>query len=68
MVNGRYDMGFPYETSQLPLFNALATPLEHKRHAVLDSYHGLEDCHKDVIRESLAWLDTYLGPVDRAAP
>jgi len=68
MVNGRHDMGFPYETSQLPLFNALATPLEHKRHAVLDSYHGLEDCHKDVIRESLAWLDTYLGPVDRAAP
>jgi fermentation-respiration switch protein FrsA (DUF1100 family) len=68
MVNGRHDMVFPFETSQLPLFRSLATPAEHKRLVVFESYHRLNNYRKEMIRESLAWLDRHLGPVERAAP
>ena len=50
MVNGRYDQVFRYETMQRPLFEALATPPEHKRHVVLESFHGLQDKRKEMIR------------------
>jgi dipeptidyl aminopeptidase/acylaminoacyl peptidase len=61
MINGRYDFDEPYETLQLPLFRLLGTPAGHKRHVVLDSGHVPP--RNDTIRESLAWLDHYLGPV-----
>jgi len=53
MLNGKYDFFFPYETSQLPYFELLGTPPEHKKIPTT----GLA-------RESLRWLDEYLGPVD----
>ena len=64
MVNGRYDTFFSLESSQLPLFRLLGTPEKDKRHILLDSGHGVSPW-KDVVRESLAWLDKYLGPVKR---
>jgi dienelactone hydrolase len=67
MVSGRYDTRSPYETVKVPLFNALRTPSEQKRHVVLECQHGLFPCRKEMIRECLAWLDKYLGPVERAA-
>jgi dienelactone hydrolase len=67
MVYGRYDFRNSYESEQLPLYNALATPPEHKRHIVFESYHSLTDHHNEMVREVLAWLDKYLGPVERAA-
>jgi len=61
MLNGRYDSFFPHETAQVPLFKLLGTPEEHKRHLVYDSGHSVP---KDqLIKESLEWLDRYLGPV-----
>jgi formylglycine-generating enzyme required for sulfatase activity/dienelactone hydrolase len=68
MVTGRYDEHDTNETVQLPLFNALATPPEHKRQVVLECHHGLYPCRREMIPEVLAWLDRYLGPVARPTP
>ena len=61
MINGRYDNVFPYETNQVPMFQSIGTPLEHKRHAVYETGHIVPRTH--LIRETLDWLDRYLGPV-----
>jgi dienelactone hydrolase/predicted Ser/Thr protein kinase len=61
MLNGRYDSFFPHETAQVPMFKLLGTPEEHKRHLVYDAGHGVP--RNQLIKESLEWLDRYLGPV-----
>lgn len=61
MLNGRYDSFFPHETAQIPMFKLLGTPKEHKLHVVYDTGHTLPK--NQVIKESLEWLDRYLGPV-----
>ncbi len=63
MLNGRYDQFFPLETSQEPLFRLLGAPEKDKKHVVYDSGHAPP--RKDFIRETLDWLDKYLGPVKR---
>jgi hypothetical protein len=59
MLNGRYDNVFPFETSQKPFFDLLGTPLEHRRHYLSDYAHSVP--RDELIRETLAWLDRYLG-------
>ena len=61
MLNGRYDSFFPHETSQIPMFKLLGTPEEHKRHLIYDTGHLIP--RNQLIKESLEWLDRYLGPV-----
>jgi hypothetical protein len=61
MVNGKYDFDTPLNSCQLPLFRLLATPSKDKRHALFDAGH-LPD-RNDIIKETLDWLDKYLGPV-----
>jgi hypothetical protein len=63
LVNGRNDFELPLETSQLPLFRLLGTPERDKRHAVFEGGHAPFDFN-DVVRETLDWLDRYLGPVN----
>jgi hypothetical protein len=60
MINGRYDHFFPLETSQIPMFHLLAAPEKDKRHAVAETAHMVP--RYIVIKESLPWLDRYLGP------
>jgi dienelactone hydrolase/tRNA A-37 threonylcarbamoyl transferase component Bud32 len=60
MLNGRYDVVFPYETGQLPFFRMLGTPPADKKHIVYPSSHSVPQ--EDVVRETLAWFDKYLGP------
>ena len=62
MMNGRYDYVFPVETAQQPLMALLGTPEEDKKHLILDAAHSLPRSLR--IRESLDWLDKYLGPVN----
>ena len=62
MVNGEYDFIFPVEESQKPLFRALGTPERDKRHSLFDSGHVPP--LQAVMRETLDWLDRYLGPVE----
>ncbi|MFN8588147.1 MAG: protein kinase [Candidatus Eisenbacteria bacterium] len=62
MLNGELDFFFPAETSQRPMFELLGTPLEHKRRITYPRGHTVPKV--DLIKESLAWLDRYLGPVE----
>lgn len=63
MLNGRYDHFFPVESSQVPLYRLLGTPEKDKKHVLYETGHAPP--RKEVIRESLDWLDKYLGPVKR---
>jgi pimeloyl-ACP methyl ester carboxylesterase len=63
MLNGRYDSFTPMDSSQVPYFRFLGTPEKDKRHIIYDSGHVPP--RKEFIRETLDWLDKYLGPVKR---
>ena len=63
MINGRADLLFPFDSSQLPLFRLLGAPEADKRHLVLEDV-GHVAFNQEVVRQALAWLDRYLGPVD----
>ena len=63
MLNGKYDFFFPYETSQLPFFTLLGTPKENKQIFVYEGGHSVPGTQ--IVKETLAWLDRYLGPVNR---
>ena len=64
MINGRNDFIRPLETHQVPFFELLGASVDDKRHAVFDSGHIPP--RLDTIRETLDWLDKYLGPVNRS--
>jgi dienelactone hydrolase len=64
MLNGRYDLVFPLEASARPMFELLGTPPVHKALRVYESDHSVP--RTELVRESLAWLDKYLGPVGPA--
>jgi dienelactone hydrolase len=63
MLNGRYDVFFPLETSSQPLHDLLGTPAEHKRIILFETDHVPP--RTGYIKETLAWLDRYFGPVSR---
>lgn len=60
MLNGKWDFLEPMDTAQLPLFDLLGTPDDHKEHIVFDASHSPLP-RNQVIQASLAWLDKYLG-------
>jgi serine/threonine protein kinase/predicted esterase len=59
MLNGRYDMTFPYETSAKPMFDLLGTSKEDKVLKLYDTDHFIP--RNEFIKETLAWLDKYFG-------
>ena len=61
MLNGRYDNTFPLETAVRPMFELLGTPPDQKRNVVAEGVHYVP--RTVFVRETLAWLDRYLGPV-----
>jgi dienelactone hydrolase len=61
MLNGLHDNTFPLETAARPMFDLLGTVPEHKRHVIAGGVHYVP--RTTLIRETLAWLDRYLGPV-----
>lgn len=61
IIDGRYDFEFPVETSQKPMVRWLGTPEGDKRYILFDSGHVPP--RNGIIRETLDWLDRYLGPV-----
>lgn len=63
MLNGKYDYIFPPGPSQEPMFRLLGTPVEHKRRLVYATGHDVP--RSEMIKETLSWLDRYLGPVNR---
>ena len=63
MLNGIHDCRFPVETHQKPLFDLIGTPAEHKRHVLFDAGH-LPLPRAEMLKEIMAWLDKYQGPVE----
>jgi len=61
MVNGKYDVVFSPEGSQVPLFHALGTAEKDKQLILLETGHA--SMTREIVKESLAWFDRYLGPV-----
>ncbi len=61
MLNGEYDVYFPVETSQKPMFNLLGTTEKDKKIIIYDAGHLVP--RTELIKETLAWYDKYLGPV-----
>jgi dienelactone hydrolase len=61
MINGEHDIVFPLETAQKPLFDLLGTAPADKRHYTYPASHAVP--RNEVIKETLDWLDRYLGPV-----
>ena len=61
MLNGRYDAGL--EIGIKPMFDLLGTPPEHRQLKLFDTDHIPP--RNGYIKETLAWLDKYLGPVKR---
>jgi hypothetical protein len=61
MLNGRYDMVFPYETCVKPMYDLLGTPEEDKKMVLYDTDHFIP--RNELIKETLVWLDRYLGTV-----
>jgi predicted esterase len=58
--SGRYDSDFRFETSAKPFFELLGTALTDKKHVVEPTGHFVS--RATVVRETLEWLDKYLGP------
>jgi hypothetical protein len=62
LIGGRTDYLVPVESHQEPLIRLLAVAPQDKRHVILSSGHELFPFDR-VIKETLAWLDRYLGVV-----
>jgi len=60
MLNGKYDVTSPYETTVKPFYDLLGTPETDKRLCVYETDHYVPK--NEMIRETLAWLDKYFGP------
>jgi dienelactone hydrolase len=60
VLNGELDFFFPAETSQKPFFELLGTPPADKKRLVFPGGHSVP--RTEMIKESLDWLDRYLGP------
>ncbi len=63
ILNGKYDVFFPPETSSRPMLDLLGTAAEDKRLILYETDHIPP--RTEYIKETLAWLDKYLGPVNR---
>jgi dienelactone hydrolase len=64
MINARFDSFYPLETSGRPFFDNLGTPEDQRKLVIIDANHGVLSYARDqVVGETLAWLDEYLGPV-----
>jgi hypothetical protein len=61
MISGRHDVLRPVATYQTPMFESIGTPNDLKHHAILEGGHAPPQ--SQLSRETLDWLDQYLGPV-----
>jgi formylglycine-generating enzyme required for sulfatase activity/cephalosporin-C deacetylase-like acetyl esterase len=62
MLNGHYDFFFPVESTQDPFYRMLGSRKDQKKHLLYETGHIIP--RNELIKETLNWLDQYLGPVD----
>jgi dienelactone hydrolase len=63
MLNGKYDFFYPTDMSQEPMFRFLGAAPDRKRRVVYETGHSIP--RNELIKETLDWLDQYLGAVGR---
>ena len=64
MLNGDQDFIFPFQTSQIPLFQGLGTPADRKRHVLYPGGHEIIATQRgQIVQEVVAWLDRWLGRI-----
>jgi len=63
MLNGQYDTLYDVETAIKPMFDLLGTPADQKQLIICETDHIPP--RVEFIKETLNWLDRYLGPVMR---
>ena len=63
ILSGLYDPSFPHETVVKPMFQLLGTPDKDKKNVVYETDHFIP--RNELVRETLIWLDKYLGPVNK---
>jgi dienelactone hydrolase len=61
MLNGKYDLRYNIDLNVKPFFELLGTPKDDKRHKIYETDHWVQK--NEIIKETLNWLDKYLGPV-----
>jgi hypothetical protein len=61
LIGGTYDFAFPLDESQVPFFRGLGVAEKDKKHVIVETGHAPP--LNVLIKETLDWLDTYLGPV-----
>jgi pimeloyl-ACP methyl ester carboxylesterase len=61
ILNGLYDVYSDVETNARPMFELLGAPPEHKQLKLYETDHIPP--RNEFVKETLAWLDRYLGPV-----
>lgn len=62
MLNGHYDFFFPVESTQEPFYKLLGSKKDEKKKLTYESGHAVP--HNELIKETLNWLDQYLGPAN----
>jgi len=62
MLNGRYDFFFPVDSTQEPFYELLGSKKDQKKHLLYETGHNVP--RNELIKETLNWLDQYLGPVN----
>ena len=67
MINGEHDFTLPVELAQKPMFELLGTPPGDKRHVILEGGH-ITSNRTGMARETLAWLDRYVGEPEERYP
>jgi pimeloyl-ACP methyl ester carboxylesterase len=60
MLNGRWDIDVNLESQQRQL-ELLGTPPDQKKHVLFEAGHGALP-HNQLVRATLDWYDTWLGP------
>jgi hypothetical protein len=61
MLNGHYDFFFPVVSSQEPFYRLLGPRKDQKKRLLYETGHSIP--RNELIKETLNWLDQYLGPV-----
>ena len=61
MLHGRFDTNVSYDKAAKPMFDLLGTLEKDKKLIVYETDHIIP--RKELIKESLKWLDRYFGPV-----
>jgi dienelactone hydrolase len=59
VMSGEYDNIYPLETAARPFYRFLGTPEPDKKHFIAAGAHSIPNI--DFTRETLDWLDRYLG-------